>query len=240
MQRRGYLLRNMTLKIGMPSLPQAWIMSQCVQQLLEFIARQPGTRYIHKLTITSLNFFKHWRVFALSKWNILLAVSNFLLSQRHLQYVDLSVCRVSADDGMRLLRALVVGPSRTTVRQLILADFFQTKYQATLGNRFSRLLTSSFTSLQHLAVDARHVDSSFLLALLTRSPSKESLRHLSLMFGASPPREVIAETTWDRVRQLSADLTVTFVFEEKVDFRMVRSILTPSVPLLNVVVFWPR
>ncbi|KAK3732786.1 hypothetical protein RRG08_041096 [Elysia crispata] len=239
-QRKGYLLKTMTLKIGMPSVPQAWIMSQCVQGLLEFIAHQPRARYIQTLTITNLNFFRHWRFFTLSKHNILLAVNNFLLSQSHLEEVDLGMCRLGADDGMRILRALVIGQSRHTVRRLHLRGFFQPKYHATLGGRFSRLLTTSFTALHHLSVDARHLDSNFLLAFFTRSPSQGSLRHMTLHFETSPPREVIAETVWDRVGRLSPDFTVTFVFEGRMHSDLAKSILTPSVPLTEMIVIWPK
>ncbi|RUS85554.1 hypothetical protein EGW08_006697 [Elysia chlorotica] len=239
-ERKGYLLRTLTLRIGVPSVPQAWMMSQCVQGLLEFIAQQPGTRHIHSVTISNLNFFRHWRFFTLSKHNILLAVNNFLLSQSRLRHVDLAMCRLSADDGMRILRALVIGQSRHTVRRLHLHGFFQPKYQATLGGRFRRLVSTSFTGLRHLSLDARHLDPDFLVALLSRSPSQASLSHMTVHLESSAPREPVAESVWERVRRLSPDFTVSFVFEGRLPSQVARLILTPSVPLTEVVVIWPK
>ncbi|GFN76605.1 F-box only protein 39 [Plakobranchus ocellatus] len=220
-QRKGYLLRNMTLKIGIPSLPQAWIISQSVQQLLEFITRHPASRYIQRLTINRLDFFKHWRFFTLSK--------------RHLADVDLTQCGLSADNGMRILRALSNSPSRYTMKQLFLHDFFHSRYQATLGSRFGLLLTS-FPALRHLSVDARHVDSSFLLSLVNR----RILRRLTLHFESFPPREVITEKVWIQVREIDPDLDVTFVFGGRIPFEHAKNVLVPSVPLTEFEVNWPR
>ncbi|XP_005110773.2 uncharacterized protein LOC101858367 [Aplysia californica] len=240
-ERKGHYLRDVTLKIEQPFPARAWYMSDGVQRLLAHISLHPDAQHVRSFKVSKLNIFTRWRLFTLSRKSILAALCNFFRSQKSLKVVTLTSCRLSADDGARVLQALKYSLSRYSIEQLDLREFFQVNYRATKGPRFCHLMTSSFLRLRELGVGAQHVDDNFLKRFTQDSTCSKTLRHLRLYLELFRlPARPVSNATWRETRTACPLLTVCVQLDSCFPLSYVRQFLVPELPLDKLYVLWPR